>query len=444
MDSTSEYLRSLAEAGRPVRVGLIGAGQMGSGMAAQTALVPGLELLAVADVDLDRAVMAVAHSQAAADGAPPVVGDDVDALAQGLADGRRVATREARALCELDLDVIVEATGVPRVATEVAFAAAVAGRNLVTMTVEADVTIGRLLRSLFEQRGAVYTLSAGDEPSAAWELVDFARTMGLEVVAAGKGKNNPLRPTAVARDLTAEAERKGMNPKMLTAFVDGSKTMCEMALLANATGLEIDTPGMHGAAIDRADLAARMRPVSDGGMLSGAGRVEYVRGDLAPGVFVTVRCDEPAVARDLAYLGMGEGPYWALVRPYHLCNLEVPVSIARLMRDGRATLVSRTHVAEVAARAKTDLAPGTVVTGIGGDEVYGYTVSAADAAADDLVPLGLLEGARVVEPVAAGELLTQADVQLDESQLIVRAWRLQQGLDHLGTPDRALLSLAVA
>lgn len=439
MDSTSEYLRARAEAGEPIRIGLIGAGQMGLGIAAQTRLVPGLQLCAVADIDPRRAIDAFGPAGAAA-----VIGEDRDALREAIATGRPAVAQHGRLLCSLGLDVVVEATGVPRVATEVAFAAAVAGQNLITMTVEADVTIGRLLRLLFERRGAVYTLAAGDEPSAAWELVDFARTMGLEVVAAGKGKNNPLRPTATAADLVEEAQRKHMNPKMLTAFVDGSKTMCEMALLANATGLEIDVPGMHGASVDIADLAERMRPAEDGGILSAAGRVEYVQGDLAPGVFVVVRCDDPIVARDLAYLGIGEGPYWSLVRPYHLCNLEVPISIANLVRDGRATLVSRTHTAEVAARAKQDLDPGAPISGIGGDEVYGYTVAAADAAAAGLVPLGLLERSRVVQRVPAVELLRLDDVELDEDQLIVRAWRLQQSLDGLGSEDRALLNLAVA
>jgi predicted homoserine dehydrogenase-like protein len=440
VDSTSEYLRSRADAGEPVRVGLIGAGQMGSGIAAQSRLVPGLELCAVADIDVDRASAALAG----ANGTPPVASEDLDVLRTAVGEQRQVVTRDARLLPALDLDVVVEATGVPRVATEVAFAAAIAGRNLVTMTVEADVTIGRLLRLLFERSGAVYTLAAGDEPSAAWELVDFARTMGLEVVAAGKGKNNPLRPTAVAADLVDEARRKHMNPKMLTAFVDGSKTMCEMALLANATGLEIDTPGMHGARVDRAELADKIRPAADGGILSAPGRVEYVEGDLAPGVFVTVACEDPTVSQDLAYLGIGSGPYWSLVRPYHLCNLEVPITIARLVRDGRATLQSRFHTAEVVARAKTDLAAGAEITGIGGDEVHGFTVSATQAAEGGYVPLGLLERARLVRPVAAGAIVCDADVELDEDQLIVRAWRLQEGLDGLGAEHSDLLALAVA
>ena len=438
MESTSEFLRARGDAGEPVRVGLVGAGQMGTGIAAQARLVPGLELRAVADIDIDKATAACA----ALNGAAPVVSEEPDVLREAYEDRRQVITRDARLLTELDLDVLVEATGVPRVATEVAFSAAIARRDLITMTVEADVTIGRLLRILFERSGAIYTLAAGDEPSAAWELVDFARTMGLDVVAAGKGKNNPLRHKAVASELVAEARRKQMNPKMLTAFVDGSKTMCEMALLANATGLAIDTPGMHGASVDRAELADRMRPAADGGILSAPGRVEYVQGDLAPGVFVTVRCEDPTVSRDLAYLGIGSGPYWSLVRPYHLANLEVPITIARLVRDRRATLLSRFHTAEVVACAKTDLTAGTAVTGIGGDEVHGFTVSADDAEEHSYVPLGLLERARIVRPVAAGTILSHDDVELDEDQLIVRAWRLQKSLDVLGEGRRDLLSLA--
>jgi predicted homoserine dehydrogenase-like protein len=438
MDSMFEYLRDREADGRPVRVGLIGVGQMGLGIAAQTRTVPGLELCAVADIDVDRA------SRSFGDGADALSSDDADQLREAMAQGRPVVTREAQQLCTLGLDVVVEATGVPRVATEVAFAAAAAGQNLVTMNVEADVTIGRLLRLMFENSGAVYSLAAGDEPSCAWELVDFAKTIGLDVVAAGKGKNNPLRPTATAADLVEEARQKNMNPKMLTAFVDGTKTMCECALLANATGFKIDVPGMHGVDANLADLAKKIIPAQDGGILSEPGCVEYVQGDVAPGVFVIVRADDPKVAEDLSYLQLGPGPYWALVRPYHLANLEVPVSIAKIARDGRATLVSRTHTAEVASRAKSDLEPGTPVTGIGGDQVHGYTVSADDAREGNLVPLGLVERATIERPVKAGDLLSFDDVALDEDQLIVRAWRLQQGLDRLGTADRELLNVAVA
>jgi predicted homoserine dehydrogenase-like protein len=299
------------------------------------------------------------------------------------------------------------------------------------MNVEADVTIGRYLKRQFDVSGAVYTLAAGDEPCAAWDLVDFARTMGLEVVCAGKGKNNPLRQDATPASVAAEAQRKKMNPRMLAAFVDGTKTMCEMTALANATSFPPDVAGMHGPAADAADLANVFRPQEEGGILSRKGVVDYVTGDVAPGVFAVVYSDDPEIAADLSYLQLGAGPYWALIRPFHLANLEVPISIVRVVRDRHATLAPDRRVAELGARAKRDLQPGDRIDGIGGEQVYGFTWSADDAANMGLVPLGLTEGTTVRKPVTAGDPLTFEDVELDESSILVQLWRLQEHLDRL-------------
>lgn len=424
-ESSSGYLQERASRGRPISIGLIGIGQMGAGIVAQSRHLPGLRISAVADIDIDRATRALARR--GIDDA--VVTDDLDDATEAVGNGRTVVTGDAELVPVLPLDVVVEATGVPEVGVRVGLAAALAKRDLISMNVEADVTIGRFLKREFELSGSVYTLAAGDEPSAAWELVDFARTIGLEVIAAGKGKNNPLRQDATPASVADEAARKHMNPKMLAAFVDGTKTMCEMATLANATGFPPDIPGMHGPAVDARDLAAVFRPSEDGGILSRRGIVDYVTGDVAPGVFVVVRSDDPEIVRDLVYLQLGPGPYWSLIRPYHLANLEVPMSIVRAVRDRRATLAPQYRVAEVGARAKRDLEPGERVTGIGDEHVFGFTWPAP--AADDmgLVPLGVTEGASVRKQVSAGEPLTFDDVELAEDSVLVRTWRLQQHLD---------------
>jgi predicted homoserine dehydrogenase-like protein len=422
--SNSQFLAERAAAGAPVRVGLIGIGQMGAGIVSQCAFIPGIAITALADIDPARATRALARI-----GLPePVVVSDASEGAQAIASGRVVVTQEAEMVPSLPIDVVVEATGVPEVGIRVGLAAALAKRHLVSMNVEADVTVGRLLRRLFGLAGAVYTIGAGDEPAVAWGLVDLCRTMGLEVIAAGKGKNNPLHPETTAADVREEAARKAMNPRMLAAFVDGTKTMCEMAALANATGMVIDVPGMHGPHADSSDLVSVFRPKEEGGVLSRTGVVDFVQGDVAPGVFVVVRAEQD-VATDLEYLKVGSGSYFALLRPFHLANLEVPVSIVEAVKHHRPTLVAEHHMAEVGATAKRDLLPGQHISGIGGEEVYGFLWSAEDANDRSLVPLGLTEKATVAKHVTAGTPLTFDDVELDESSVLVRAWRIQQHLD---------------
>lgn len=432
--SNSQFLADREASGEPIRIGLIGIGQMGAGIVSQSATIPGLQIAALADIDTVRAT----HALARLGSRDSVTIDNAEAGAEAMAAGRTVVTAEAELVAHLPVDVIVEATGIPEVGVRVGFAAALARKHLVSMNVEADVTIGRLLRRLFGLAGSVYTIGAGDEPAVAWGLVDLCRTIGLEVVAAGKGKNNPLRPGATAHDVRGEAARKKMNPRMLAAFLDGTKTMCEMTALANATGLEIDVPGMHGPNADTKDLVSVFRPESEGGLLSRAGVVDYVQGDVAPGVFVVIRAEDPDVAADLEYLNIGSGPYFALTRPFHLANLEVPVSIVEAVKGGRPTLVGEHHMAEVGATAKRDLSPGDPISGIGGDEVYGYTWGAGDAAARNLIPLGLTEKATIAKHIEAGTPLTFDDVEIDESSVLVGAWRMQEHLDTFGTDGEGL------
>ena len=277
--SRSEYLADRQASGHPIRAGLVGVGQMGAGIVSQSAYVNGIDIAALADRDQARAARALERIGLG----DPLITDDERQASDALVDGRAVVTREPELLVRLPVDVVIEATGKPEAGARVGIAAALAKKHLVTMNVESDVTIGRLLTRLFELSGAVYTVGAGDEPSVAWELVDLCRATGLEVVAAGKGKNNPLVPTATQDSVRSEALSKRMNPRMLASFVDGTKTMCEMAALANASGLGIDVPGMHGAKADEADLVSLFRPTDEGGLLSRRGVVDYVQGDVAPG-----------------------------------------------------------------------------------------------------------------------------------------------------------------
>jgi predicted homoserine dehydrogenase-like protein len=273
--------------------------------------------------------------------------------------------------------------------------------------------------------GVVYTLTAGDEPGTTMELYDFATSLGFEVVCAGKGKNNPLDRTGNPETVAARAAAEDMNPKMLASFVDGTKTMVEMTSLANAIGFVPDVPGMHGPEVTPKTIADVYRPKEDGGILGSTGVVEYGRG-IAPGVFVVFTTDHPKLAKDLKYLSMGDGPYWALYRPYHLTSLETPISIARAVMKGETTVATdRPPTAETVAVAKRDLKAGETIDALGGFTVYGMIESAADARASDHLPLGLGPGSVVTKDVDMGQTLTYADVELDEDSMIRQLRRLQ-------------------
>ena len=416
--------RRMATAGRPVRIGLAGAGQMGTGLVAQVERMTGMEVAAIADVQPDRAAAAFGRAGVA----DVLSGSDPGRLGEAVHSGRRVAVPDARLLSALPVDVVVEATGVPEVGAEVAFGALLAGKDVVLLNVECDITVGYLLAVLARRGGQVYTVARGDEPTETKRLVDYARDLTFEVVCAGKGKNNPMDPTATPASLAAEAERKHMNPKMLCSFVDGSKAMIEMAALANATGLEVSRRGMYGPRSTVPQLAEVFRPQADGGVLDRSGVVDYCTGPVAPGVFVTVRTDDRTVADEMSYLGMGPGPYFALYRPYHLASLEAPLSVAEAVLDRTPSLQPVAWMAEVCAAAKRPLRPGDVLDGIGGTTVYGMIEAAPVATKEGLVPMGLLSGARVLRDLPQGAVLTADDVEVDRSSTIAVLRKLQDRL----------------
>jgi predicted homoserine dehydrogenase-like protein len=424
----SERLLARQEAvGRPVRVALVGAGQMGQGLAAQIHRMAGVHLSVVADVDPSRAETAFGQ-----DGVENVLVDDgtlpFDTVRAAVDDDRPVALRGADSVPVLPVDVVVDATGVPDVGAELTLASLLNGKDVVGLNVESDVTIGILLARIAQATGQVYTIARGDEPVEAKKLVDYARDLSFEIICAGKGKNNPFRPDETPDTLVAEAARKRMNPKMLCEFVDGSKAMIEMASLANTTGLAVSRRGMHGPESTVPTLHETFRLVEDGGILDRPGVVDYCTGPVAPGVFAVIRSDHPYVIHEMDYLGMGSGPYFSLYRPYHLASIEAPLSIPEAVLDRTPSLVTEAWTAEVAAVAKRDLAPGEQLDGIGGYTVRGIIEDADAFAAERLVPLGVLNGARVVRPVRHGAMLTYDDVELKESATIVMLRRLQDRL----------------
>ncbi len=409
-------LRERERKGEPVRVGLVGAGQMGLGLAAVLGRMPGMLLLAVADLVPERA--AAAFLQAGATREQIVTARTAAEARAALERGRRVVATAGALVSELPVDVVVDATGIPLQAALTAMQAIETKRHVVLLTVETDVTVGHLLARRAAEAGVVYTGATGDEPAATKELVEFAEFLGFEVICAGKGKNNPLDRRATAQSLRAEGHARGVNPRMLAEFVDGTKSMVEMACLANATGLTPDVRGMHAAPSTPAELAKVFIPVEDGGILKRRGVVDFAIG-VAPGVFTVIRSDHPVVQEELRYLKMGEGPYFALYRPFHLTSVETPVSIARAVLDHEASIAPLpVPRAEVISVAKRCLRRGERLGLAGEDTVYGLIEEAEIARQEGLLPMGLAPKAEVLMDLAPDQPIRWEDVAVAETPLL--------------------------
>lgn len=406
-------LKARADQGRPVRIGLIGSGEMGTDIVSRAVHMDGVDVAAITNLNPAAAHKAV--KIATGEDGHSVDAANTDALNAVIESGKTAIAPNADVILESGLvDVIVDATGVPAVGAEIGLKGMEAGKHLVMMNVEADVTIGAYLKSEAARLGVVYSLGAGDEPSSCMELIEFVSAMGHTIVCAGKGKNNPLNHDATPDAYQEEADRRNMNARMLVEFVDGSKTMVEMAAIANATGLVPDKPGMHGPAAGPKELNKVLIPEADGGVLSAPGRVDFSVGKgLAPGVFVVAEMGHPRIRERMEDLKMGEGPYFTFLRPYHLTSLEVPLTCARVVLYGKADMVPLDRpVAEVCALAKRDLKPGDILDQIGEYSYRATIMTVGEAQNAGALPCGLLAGAKVTAPIKKGELLTKANVSL--------------------------------
>lgn len=297
MAYTKGLLERQRKLGRPVYVGVVGAGQMGSGLVASIQKAPGLAVVAVADIFIEKAESALRN---AGRDDLVVAGDDISAAIDAVSEGKAVAIRDGLRMPELPVDIVVEVSGVPEIAAQVAYTCITRSKDVALMTVEADITVGVLLSSMANAGNSVYTIMRGDEPVECLKLVEYAEDLGLTVICAGKGKNNVNIIHSVPADNEEEAARKKMSPRMLTEFTDGTKTQLEMAALSNATNLPVEVDGMHGQEIMLKDLATKLVPEADGGILSfekGA-VVEYVTGDVAPGIFAIVKSESDVVTHD--------------------------------------------------------------------------------------------------------------------------------------------------
>jgi predicted homoserine dehydrogenase-like protein len=426
-------LRARTEEGKPVRVGVIGAGKFSSMFLSQARLTPGIQLVGIAELDPEKARQACLRT-----GWPKealVFGTSIGAIEEGARQGKTVITGDTRQLIAARLDVIVEITGVPEAGAQHAWQALESGKHVVMVNVEADSLLGPALQKKAEQAGLVYSMAYGDQPALIAELIDWARAVGLEVVCAGKGTRYQPEyrystPETVWGHYGFSEERVASgdyNAKMFNSFLDGTKSAIEMCAVSNGNGLVPQACGLQFPPVGVDDLPQILKPRQAGGILEHTGTVEVVASekrdrspverDLRWGVYVVFRAPTEYVRRCFSEYGLrtdSSGEFAALYRPYHLIGLEVGISVASAALRGEPTGSSRSFIADVAAAAKTDLKTGDVLDGEGGYTVYGRLVRASESLEQGYLPMGLASGARLIRAVKRDALLRYADVELDQ------------------------------
>jgi predicted homoserine dehydrogenase-like protein len=434
-------------AGRPVTVGLIGAGKFGTMFISQARFTDGMHLVAVADLDASRA-----RRQLRTTGWNDEV-ISAPSLENALARRTTHVMEDAEALIACpEIEVIVEATGVPAAGIRHCLSAISHGKHIVIVNVEADALAGPLLARKAKAAGVVYSLAWGDQPALICEHVDWARACGFNVVAAGKGtryephyhRSTPDTVWDILDKYLSITDRNSINPKMFNSFIDGTKSGIEMTAVCNATGLVPQSKGLGFPPATRFELADVCKPKSAGGTLEKAGVTEVVSSvyrdgrdvphHLALGTYVVVEGASDYVRRcfkEYAMLPDKSGRYAALYRPIHMIGLELGVSVASVALRKEPTGAPTGFRSDVAATAKRALKKGEVLDGEGGFCVWGKQVPAGLSLDDGLLPLGLAHEVRLKRDVAEGQCLRWSDVTYDENDVAVKVRREMEAAFHL-------------
>ena len=421
-------LRDRAAAGRPIRVGMVGAGFMGRGVALQIATaVAGMALVAIANRHLEGARRAYRE---AGQGEGRLV-ENPDQLAAAIAAGQPAVTEDWRLLTDApEIDAVLEVTGAIDYAADVVTRAIDRGKHVILMNAELDGTVGPLLKKRADAQGVIYTNVDGDQPGVTLNLYRFVRGIGVRPVLCGniKGLHDPYRNPTTQE---AFARKWGQKPHMVASFADGTKVSFEQAIIANATGMRVDRRGMFGptvAAGTPIEEAVRLLPVQD--FAGGPGIVDYVVGaSPGPGVFVIGTIEHPAQRHYLALYKLGEGPFYCFHTPYHLCHFEVPNTIARAVLFGDATIAPLDAPrVEVVATAKTDLEADAELDDFGHYMTYGQCENAEIVRRDGLLPMGVAPGCTLRRSIAKDQVLRYADVELPPGRLIDRLREEQEAM----------------
>ncbi|MBU1182715.1 MAG: Gfo/Idh/MocA family oxidoreductase [Proteobacteria bacterium] len=440
--SLHEKLQQLAANNQAIRVGLIGAGKFGSMYLAQLPNTPGVHLVGIADLSPAGAKRNLARVGWKDQQSNATSFDDA------LKTGRTCISEDWEALVKHPaIDVIVECTGHPIAAVDHCLLAFNYNKHVVNVTVEADAFCGPLLARKAAEAGVVYSLAFGDQPALICDLVDWARTCGFPVVAAGRGHKwlphfSESTPDTVwgYYGLTPEqARRGGLNPKMFNSFLDGSKPSIECAAVANATGLSVPSNGLLYPPASIEDIPYVTRPVSEGGVLEKKGMVEVISSleadgrkipyDIRMGVWVTVEAETEYIKNCFEEYNAHTDPsgrYFTLYKRWHLIGLEVGMSVASVALRKEATGVAHGWNADVVATAKSDLKAGTTLDGEGGYTVWGKLLPANRSVAMGGLPLGLAHDIKVIRPVKQGQSLCWDDVAVDKT---THAYKIRRELE---------------
>ncbi len=440
--SLHRKLQELAANHQSIKVGLIGAGKFGSMYLSQIPNTPGVHLVGIADLSPSSAKKNLSR-----------VGwkderSNAPSLDEAIKTGQTHISENWEALVSHPaIDVIVECTGHPIAAVDHCLLAFKNGKHVVNVTVEADAFCGPLLAQKALEAGVVYSLAFGDQPALICDLVDWARTCGFPVVAAGRGHKwlphfSESTPETVWGNygLTPEqAERGGLNPKMFNSFLDGSKPSIESTAVANATGLEVPSNGLLYPPASVEDIPYVTRPISEGGVLEKKGMVEVISSleangrkipyDIRMGVWVTVEAETDYIKNCFEEYNAHTDPsgrYFTLYKRWHLIGLEVGMSVASVALRKEATGVAHCWNADVVATAKRDLKPGEILDGEGGYTVWGKLLPAQKSVAMGGLPLGLAHDIKVIRPVKKGQSLSWDDVAVDTS---THAYKIRQELE---------------
>jgi predicted homoserine dehydrogenase-like protein len=435
----SSLLLERESAGKPVTVGLIGAGKFGTMFLSQARLTKGLHVVAVADLNVARAKNQLGSANWPAE----------QYAASSLDDAIKARTTHVTAdvpavIAHPGIEVIVEATGIPEAGIVHALKIIEHGKHIVMVNVEADALAGPLLARKAKAAGVVYSLAWGDQPALICEHVDWARTAGFKVVAAGKGtryephyhQSNPDNVWDILDKYLNITDRKSINPKMFNSFVDGTKSGIEMTAVCNATGLAPQSGGLGFPPATRFELAEVCKPISAGGTLESEGVTEVtssvyrdgrdVPHHIALGTYVVIEGETEYARRcfkEYAMLPDSSGRYAALYRPIHMIGLELGVSVASAALRGEPTGVPTGFRSDVVATAKRDLKKGEMLDGEGGFCVWGKQTPAQRSLDDSLLPLGLAQNIKLTRDVRTGDSLRWSDVEIDPNDTAVRIRR---------------------
>lgn len=427
--------------GRPIRVGLIGAGKFGSMVMAQARQIEGYHIVAVADLDAGKARASLKRTGWQDDEYAAT------SFSDAMGSGRTFVTEDSKALCDFEgIECIVEATGHPIAGVRHALNAIDSGKHIVMVNVEADVMCGPILAERARAKGLVYSMAYGDQPAFICELVDWARSCGFEVTAAGKGMNFEPRYRYSTPDTvwgyfgwSEEYVAKGdFNPKMYNSFTDGTKAAIEMAAVANGTGLDCPDDGLAFYPSGLQDLASVFKPASAGGRLPKSGLVDIaasqepdgreVLNNIRYGMFVTFKAPDEytrACFNQYGLLTDKSGWYASMWRPFHLIGLETSVSVLSAVLRGEPTGSSKEYRADAVATAKSDFAAGDMLDGEGGYAVWAKAIPATVSSSIDALPIGLAHNVKLVKPIKRDQMITLADVELVDDLDVVELRKTQ-------------------